>query len=126
MPPRPAVNEKASETFLAENKKKDGVKVTASGLQYKVVKEGTGKSPKASDTVVVKVPGPSLTARCSDDSENHGGTAEFPVGGVIAGWTEGLQLMKEGAKVPVRHSLRPCLRRRGPPASHSPRLDPDF
>jgi FKBP-type peptidyl-prolyl cis-trans isomerase len=89
---------KEGETFLAENKKKPGVKSTASGLQYKVLKEGTGKTPKASDTVTVNYEGKLVDNTVFDSSATHGGPASFPVGGVIKGFSEALQLMKVGSK----------------------------
>jgi FKBP-type peptidyl-prolyl cis-trans isomerase FklB len=84
--------------FLAENKKKDGVKTTASGLQYKVEKEGTGPVPKASDTVKVNYRGTTIDGKEFDSSYKRGEPATFPVGRVIKGWTEALQLMKVGSK----------------------------
>ena len=86
------------EAYLAENAKKDGVITTASGLQYKVLKEGTGKSPKATDTVVCHYEGFLTNGTVFDSSIQRGEPAAFPLNGVIAGWTEGLQLMKEGGK----------------------------
>jgi FKBP-type peptidyl-prolyl cis-trans isomerase len=91
-------NHGAAAKFLAENSKKPGVVTTASGLQYKVLKEGSGTSPKASDTVVVNYRGTLLDGKEFDSSYSHGEPATFPVGGVIPGWTEALQLMKPGAK----------------------------
>jgi FKBP-type peptidyl-prolyl cis-trans isomerase len=91
-------NMKKGATFLAENKKKDGVKVTESGLQYKVLEEGTGKTPKATDTVKVHYRGTTINGREFDSSYRRGEPIEFPLNGVIKGWTEGLQLMKEGSK----------------------------
>jgi FKBP-type peptidyl-prolyl cis-trans isomerase FklB len=84
--------------FLEENKKKDGVKTTASGLQYKVLKEGTGPQPKATDTVTVNYRGTLINGTEFDSSYKRGQPATFPLNGVIKGWTEGLQLMKQGAK----------------------------
>jgi FKBP-type peptidyl-prolyl cis-trans isomerase FklB len=84
--------------FLAENKKKDGVKTTASGLQYKVMKEGTGAKPKESDTVSVNYRGTLINGTEFDSSYKRGQPATFPVNGVIKGWTEALQLMKAGSK----------------------------
>jgi FKBP-type peptidyl-prolyl cis-trans isomerase FklB len=86
------------EVYLAENAKKDGVITTASGLQYTVLKEGTGKSPKATDTVVCHYEGFLTNGTVFDSSIQRGEPAAFPLNGVIAGWTEGLQLMKEGGK----------------------------
>lgn len=88
----------AGEQYLAENAKKDGVVVTASGLQYTVIKEGTGKSPKATDSVKCHYEGFLIDGTVFDSSVQRGEPATFPLGGVIAGWTEGLQLMKEGGK----------------------------
>ena len=86
------------EAYLAENAKKDGVITTASGLQYTVLKEGTGKSPKATDTVVCHYEGFLTNGTVFDSSIQRGEPAAFPLNGVIADWTEGLQLMKEGGK----------------------------
>jgi FKBP-type peptidyl-prolyl cis-trans isomerase FklB len=84
--------------FLEENKKKEGVKATASGLQYKVVKEGTGPQPKETDTVTVNYRGTLINGTEFDSSYKRGQPATFPLNGVIKGWTEGLQLMKTGSK----------------------------
>lgn len=87
------------QAFLADNTKKPGVVTTASGLQYLVLREGTGKSPKKKDTVVVNYRGTLLNGVEFDSSYLAGREpAEFPLNRVIKGWTEGLQLMKEGAK----------------------------
>jgi len=86
------------EKFLAENKTKEGVKTTPSGLQYKVLKEGAGKNPAATDTVVCNYRGTLLDGTEFDSSYKRGEPAEFPLSRVIAGWTEGVQLMKEGSK----------------------------
>lgn len=88
----------AGEAFLATNAKKDGVKTTASGLQYKVVKAGSGKSPTASDTVKVHYHGTLPDGTVFDSSVDRGEPVTFPVNGVIPGWTEALQLMKVGDK----------------------------
>lgn len=88
----------AGEQFLADNAKKAGVTVTASGLQYEVLTEGTGKSPKATDSVKCHYEGRLIDGTVFDSSYQRGTPATFPLNGVIAGWTEGLQLMKEGAK----------------------------
>jgi len=84
--------------FLEDNKKKPGVKTTASGLQYKVEKEGTGATPKATDMVTVNYRGTLIDGTEFDSSYKRGQPATFPVNGVIKGWTEALQLMKQGAK----------------------------
>jgi FKBP-type peptidyl-prolyl cis-trans isomerase FklB len=91
-------NAAAGEKFLAENKAKPGVKTTASGLQYKVMKEGNGPSPKASDTVETNYRGTLINGTEFDSSYKRGQPATFPVSGVIKGWTEALQLMKVGSK----------------------------
>jgi FKBP-type peptidyl-prolyl cis-trans isomerase FklB len=84
--------------FLEENKKKEGVKATASGLQYKAIKEGTGPQPKETDTVTVNYRGTLINGTEFDSSYKRGQPATFPLNGVIKGWTEGLQLMKTGSK----------------------------
>lgn len=86
------------EKFLAENKLKDNVKETASGLQYMVLKEGEGATPTAEDEVTVHYTGKLLDGTVFDSSVNRGEPATFPLNRVIPGWTEGVQLMKEGAK----------------------------
>jgi FKBP-type peptidyl-prolyl cis-trans isomerase FklB len=91
-------NKKEGEAFLAENKKKEGVKTLPSGLQYKVIKEGTGKKPKITDTVTTHYRGTLIDGIEFDSSYRRGKPASFPVNGVIPGWTEALQLMGEGAK----------------------------
>ena len=84
--------------FLEENVKKEGVHVTPSGLQYKVITEGFGTKPKATETVVVHYRGTTIDGKEFDSSYKRGEPISFPLNGVIAGWTEGLQLMKTGAK----------------------------
>jgi len=84
--------------FLAANAKKEGVKVTNTGLQYKVITEGTGAMPVASDRVEVHYEGRLIDGEVFDSSYKRGSTTTFGVGQVISGWTEALQLMKEGAK----------------------------
>lgn len=88
----------AGEKFLAENKGKEGVKATASGLQYKVLKEGTGAMPKETDTVVTNYRGTLIDGTEFDSSYKRGEPATFPVNRVIKGWTEALQMMKSGSK----------------------------
>lgn len=84
--------------YLDENAKKEGVTVTKSGLQYEVLQEGTGKSPKATDTVRCHYEGRLLDGTVFDSSYKRGEPADFGLNQVIPGWTEGVQLMKEGAK----------------------------
>ena len=92
------VAREAGEAFLKENSSKEGVITTKSGLQYKVLQEGNGKSPKATDSVRCHYEGMLIDGTLFDSSLQRGEPATFPLNGVIAGWTEGLQLMKEGAK----------------------------
>jgi len=86
------------EKFLQDNATKEGVVTTDSGLQYKVLTEGTGKSPKATDTVLVHYAGTLINGTEFDSSYRRKEPIEFPLNRVIAGWTEGVQLMKEGSK----------------------------
>lgn len=86
------------EKFLKENSAREGVKTTPSGLQYKITKEGEGKSPKATDTVLVHYKGTLLDGKEFDSSFKRNEPLEFPLNRVIPGWTEGLQLLKEGGK----------------------------
>ena len=88
----------AGEKYLAENAKKDGVITLPSGLQYQVLKEGNGKKPTAKDTVMCHYEGFLIDGTVFDSSVQRGEPATFPLQQVIAGWTEGLQLMQEGAK----------------------------
>ena len=92
------VAKEAGAKFLEENAKNEGVKVTASGLQYTVEKEGTGESPKATDEVTVHYTGRLLDGTVFDSSVSRGEPTTFPLNRVIPGWTEGVQLMKEGGK----------------------------
>jgi FKBP-type peptidyl-prolyl cis-trans isomerase len=95
----PAENKAAGAAFLAENAKKANIVTTASGLQYEVLTPGTGTvSPKATDNVTVHYKGTTLDGAEFDSSYSRGAPASFPLNRVIAGWTEGVQLMKEGAK----------------------------
>ncbi len=91
-------NKKEGEAFLAENKKKEGVKTLASGLQYKVITEGSGMMPKESDTITAHYRGTLIDGTEFDSSLKRGQPATFAVKGVIKGWTEALQLMKVGSK----------------------------
>lgn len=86
------------EKFLAENAKRDGVKVTASGLQYEVLEATLGQKPKATDTVRVHYEGTLIDGTVFDSSYKRGESISFPLNGVIKGWTEGLQLMSIGSK----------------------------
>jgi FKBP-type peptidyl-prolyl cis-trans isomerase FklB len=92
------VARQAGEKFLAENAKKAGVTVTASGLQYEVITPGTGRKPKATDTVRCHYEGTLIDGTVFDSSYARNEPAAFGLNQVIAGWTEGLQLMNEGAK----------------------------
>ena len=91
-------NKTEGETFLTTNKSKDGVVTLPSGLQYKILTEGTGAKPTAADTVVCNYRGTLLDGTEFDSSYKRGQPATFPVGGVIKGWTEALQLMPTGSK----------------------------
>ena len=86
------------ETFLKQNAKAEGVKVYPSGLQIKMIQEGKGRQPKSTDTVVVHYRGRLIDGKEFDSSYKRGQPAEFPLNRVIKGWTEGLQLLKEGGK----------------------------
>jgi FKBP-type peptidyl-prolyl cis-trans isomerase FklB len=91
-------NAAEGKAFLAENAKKPGFKTLPSGLQYKVITEGKGDAPKATDTVSTNYKGTLINGTEFDSSYKRGQPAKFPVNGVIKGWTEALQLMKPGAK----------------------------
>ncbi|HTZ18180.1 MAG TPA: FKBP-type peptidyl-prolyl cis-trans isomerase [Dissulfurispiraceae bacterium] len=91
-------NKKAGDAFLAENKKKEGVVTLPDGLQYKILKEGTGNKPTAADKVKVNYKGTLIDGTEFDSSYKRGEPAVFQADKVIAGWTEALQLMKEGSK----------------------------
>ena len=87
-----------SEAYLAENAKNDGVQVTPSGLQYQILTEAEGDKPAATDTVTVHYHGTTMDGRVFDSSVERGEPTQFPLNGVIAGWTEGVQLMSIGSK----------------------------
>ncbi len=93
-----AKNRKESVKFLEDNSKKDGVIVTKSGLQYRVITSGEGQKPSQTDTVKVHYKGSLINGTEFDNSSKNGGPVEFPLNAVIAGWTEGLQLMPVGSK----------------------------
>jgi FKBP-type peptidyl-prolyl cis-trans isomerase len=99
---------KAGRDFLEKNKAQPGIKVLPSGVQYRVLKSGNGKTPTLQDTVEANYRGTLIDGTEFDGSAKHGGAAEFPVAGVIAGWTEVLQLMKVGDKwqvfIPTEHA----------------------
>lgn len=91
-------NKKKGDAYLEANKTKEGVKVTATGLQYQVVEEGSGENPKAESLVSVHYKGTLIDGKEFDSSFGRGQPAKFPVNGVIPGWQEALKLMKKGAK----------------------------
>jgi FKBP-type peptidyl-prolyl cis-trans isomerase len=91
-------NRKAGDAFLAANKSKEGVKTLPDGLEYKVLKEGTGPKPSATDTVTVNYRGTLIDGKEFDSSYKRGQPVSFPLNGVIKGWTEALQLMPVGSK----------------------------
>lgn len=107
-------NKKKGAEFLEANKSKEGVKVTKSGLQYQVVTEGTGKVPTKDDVIKAHYKGTLITGEQFDSSYDRGQPAEFPVGGVIPGWTEALQMMKVGSKfklwIPAELAYGPAAR----------------
>jgi FKBP-type peptidyl-prolyl cis-trans isomerase len=92
------INREKGEAFLLENAKKDGIKVTASGLQYEVIKKGRGEHPTASSTVKVHYTGTTINGEIFDSSVERNEPISFPLNAVIPGWTEGVQLMNVGAK----------------------------
>lgn len=91
-------NKAEGEAFLAENAKKSGIQVTESGLQYEILNQGEGAKPSASDNVTVHYEGTTIDGKVFDSSYSRGEPATFPLNRVIAGWTEGVQLMQEGSK----------------------------
>jgi FKBP-type peptidyl-prolyl cis-trans isomerase len=109
-------NLKAGEAFLAANAKKEGVKTTASGLQYKVINSGTGLSPKLTDVVKVHYHGTLIDGTVFDSSVRRNQPATFPVNGVIPGWTEALQLMKVGDKWKLFIPAKLAYGEQGPPS----------
>ena len=110
----------SNDSFLAENAKKAGIITTASGLQYKITKEGTGKQPSASSQVTVHYKGQLLDGKVFDSSYDRGQPVEFPLNQVIPGWTEGLQLMKEGGKATLYIPAQLAYGEQGVPGSIPP------
>ena len=110
----------SNDSFLAENAKKVGIITTASGLQYKITKEGTGKQPSASSQVTVHYKGQLLDGKVFDSSYDRGEPVEFPLNQVIPGWTEGLQLMKEGGKATLYIPAQLAYGEQGVPGSIPP------
>ncbi len=108
-------NQKEGDEFLAKNKAKKGVKVTASGLQYEVVKEGKGAKPAKSDTVTVNYVGTKIDGTKFDSSIDRGQPAKFPLANVIPGWTEGLQLMPVGSEYKFFIPAKLAYGEHGPP-----------
>jgi FKBP-type peptidyl-prolyl cis-trans isomerase FkpA len=94
----PAENKAAGEAFLAENGQKDNIITTPSGLQFEIIEQGDGARPTATDNVTVHYKGTTIDGEVFDSSYDRGAPATFPLNRVIAGWTEGLQLMQEGGK----------------------------
>jgi FKBP-type peptidyl-prolyl cis-trans isomerase FkpA/FKBP-type peptidyl-prolyl cis-trans isomerase FklB len=108
------------QAFLKENAKKEGVKTTSSGLQYKITKEGTGKNPKATDTVVVHYKGTTIDGKEFDSSYKRGEPTEFPLNAVIKGWTEGLMYLSEGGKATLYIPSELAYGKRGAPGAIGP------
>jgi FKBP-type peptidyl-prolyl cis-trans isomerase len=112
---KPAEGAKDPKTFFEENKKKEGVKETASGLQYKIITEGAGAFPKATDNVKVHYKGTLLDGTEFDSSYKRNAPATFPLNRVIPGWTEGLQLVKVGGKAELYIPSRLAYGKNSPP-----------
>jgi FKBP-type peptidyl-prolyl cis-trans isomerase len=113
-------NQKEGEAFLAANGKKAGVKTLPSGLQYTILKEGSGKQPAATDTVTVHYKGTLINGTEFDSSYKGGRPLSFPLNQVIKGWTEGVQLMKEGAKYEFMIPSKLAYGARGAPGGSIP------
>ena len=110
----------AGTEYCAKNKAKPGVTVTASGLQYEVLKKGTGPKPKATDTVKVHYEGSLIDGTVFDSSVKRGDPATFPLGGVIKCWTEGVQMMKVGGKARLTCPSNVAYGDRGSPPTIRP------
>lgn len=113
-------NKAEGERFLAENAKKPGIKTTPSGLQYQVITEGKGAKPSATDTVKVHYVGTLIDGTKFDSSIDRGEPAQFPLNGVIAGWTEALQLMPVGSKYKLFIPAELAYGERGTPGAIGP------
>lgn len=109
-----------NQNFLTDNAKKEGVKTTTSGLQYKVTQAGTGKQPTTTSVVTVHYTGKLLDGKVFDSSVERGEPIEFPLNGVIPGWTEGLQLMKEGGKATLYIPAQLAYGQQGVPGTIPP------
>jgi FKBP-type peptidyl-prolyl cis-trans isomerase FklB len=109
----------AGKKYLEENAKKPGVVTTPSGLQYKIVEPGSGKNPGPTDTVTVNYRGTLINGNEFDSSYDKGKPATFPLNGVIKGWTEGLQLVKEGGKIQLVIPSELAYGERGPLANQT-------
>jgi FKBP-type peptidyl-prolyl cis-trans isomerase FklB len=114
------VNKKAGDAFLASNKTKPGVKTLLSGMQYLVIKQGTGAMPTITDTVTVHYTGTLINGEIFDSSVDRGEPAKFTVGGVIKGWTEALQLMKAGSRWKLFIPAEMAYGNYSPPGSNIP------
>ena len=114
------LSKKEGEQYLAENKKRAGVTTTPSGLQYEILNEGTGRKPKATDVVRCHYEGTLIDGTIFDSSYRRGEPAEFGLNQVIAGWTEGVQLMSEGAKYKFHIPYNLAYGERGAGASIPP------
>jgi FKBP-type peptidyl-prolyl cis-trans isomerase len=108
-------NQKAGDEFLAKNKAKKGVKVTASGLQYEVIKQGKGAKPVKTDSVTVNYVGTKIDGTVFDSSIKRGQPVKFPLANVIPGWTEGLQLMPVGSEYKFFIPAKLAYGEHGPP-----------
>ncbi len=109
----------AGKKFLEENAKQPGVVTTASGLQYQILEEGSGKAPGATDQVTVNYRGTQVDGKEFDSSYKRGKPATFPLNGVVKGWTEGLQLIKEGGKIKLFIPAELAYGARGPLANQT-------